>query len=269
MGKKSKGWLEGTNLSHAPNAQGTLFQGGNAYIADKHRYQRGYTPERRDAVKAAARFVGPGEYGKWSEPKVRERENKGANAAVENIARSTVPIEHLTGVSVQVLHPDLYPHRRGISDGAGGTYTYKSNLKVPGEILVREDVANEPTLIHEVGHHVSRMSGTEHSAYKTPSQRGAEEGFADRYAEEHFRHDKDQGRWNNQGQRNYTPYPDQITDSEGNLHPEQFHEAYNQTRPKATRLDSTLDDLNRRAAAEKAHKWNNPTLPGMEGMGYR
>jgi len=262
MGKKTKGWIEGTNLNNSPNSQGTLFQGGNAHIAPEHRYQKGYTPERMAEVKKATRWLGPAVH--QGEPDWG-RTFGGLHRAQQTVARSTVPVEDMHGASIHVLHPDLFAGRPGIKDGAAGTYFHhRDTRKTPGEILVREGHETTPTVIHEIGHHVSQKSGTDHSSYDTPAKRGAEEGFADRYSDKHFRDADHLSRYEVRGVSNYRPYENQTTDHAGILRPEQFHDAYNVARPLETRRPHPSDDLTERAVAETRHEHQNPTLPGLE-----
>jgi len=264
MGKKTKGWIEGTNLNNSPNSQGTLFQGGNAHIAPEHRYNKGYTPERMAAVQKAARWVGPGIAGDYDYP----RERRGKVRAQETVARSTVPVEDLKGTSIQVLHPGLFPHRTGIKDGSDGVYQHRTERTIPGYIIVRECSEHRGTLIHEIGHHVSRMSGSESSSYDTPAKRGAEEGFADHYADKHFRLAKGQSTNDLKGRSPYRPYDNQVTDHAGILRPEQFRDAYNAARPHESRtpnlLDRHVEGLTERALDETARTRHSPPLPGLE-----
>lgn len=52
-----------------------------------------------------------------------------------------------------------------------------------------KDERAEQTLLHEIGHHDSRLRMTEHSEYETKRQQAQEEAYADRFAVTHFRRD--------------------------------------------------------------------------------
>jgi len=57
------------------------------------------------------------------------------------------------------------------------------------------DPYSEGTLIHEIGHHVSHVQGRSSARYRTETEQGGEEGFADRFMIEHYRQDPRGVRW--------------------------------------------------------------------------
>ena len=69
---------------------------------------------------------------------------------------------------------------------APSEYTQRLRAQNP-ETYGDERYQAEGTLLHELGHHVSHERGTEHSAYKTPTQKGEEEAYADAYMATHQR----------------------------------------------------------------------------------
>jgi hypothetical protein len=101
---------------------------------------------------------------------------------VETIARSTVPASHLDGLYAN-YHDSAVT---AVGDGRSGDYQKQG--RALGLMRIAPGRAASTTTIHEIGHHVSaRIDQSEHSAYNTPTTRGAEEGFAENYAETHFR----------------------------------------------------------------------------------
>lgn len=201
-GKKgrNKNWQVGPNVKPEVGSQGTLFR-GNQGISDA-RYPKGYTPERQHDI---ANAVG-GSYTKgqgMAADSFRDfKYNNGGRAEhepmrrlVDNVARSTVPLEHLQPVaparslSFWVGKGLDANHER---DNTAGTY----NPDPPGHMGTRNDIRIHTahvagtTPIHEIGHHVSYTQGNVHSSGwkgRIPVHRGTEEGFADAYAYEHFR----------------------------------------------------------------------------------
>jgi hypothetical protein len=53
----------------------------------------------------------------------------------------------------------------------------------------------EMTLLHELGHHVSAQTGRRSAEYRTPAQRGREEGFADSFMMSRYREDPRNVHW--------------------------------------------------------------------------
>jgi hypothetical protein len=132
----------------------------------------------------------------------------------ETIARSTVPVSDLGGGTVADPIPDmereLLPLRGGsirigrtTSPTALGHYERNDRRNSKGEIAplialtetipqTSEEAAR--TLLHEVGHHTSALSSTDHSwaiynGVHTPAAAGQEEGWADDYMRTHYRPD--------------------------------------------------------------------------------
>lgn len=168
---KHEGWDLHTNIKAAPNSQGTLFQGGTDQRTPESRQPRGFSPERfREISQAVLGVRRPGT--EFSHAKIRE-----------NLARSTVPVEHLSG--------DDLTFKVGINSRdrlfAAGVYRRKQEGRDNASIEIDPKFANTPSLIHEVGHHVSKQQDLWHAQYYSEQQRGAEEGYADSYATAHWR----------------------------------------------------------------------------------
>jgi len=112
------------------------------------------------------------------------------------LARSTVPGEHLKGlseVSIEERHPEY-----------AGTYHYdykgeeNPTYKVGHRIKLyanrhtdnpTDRADQEMTMLHELGHHWSHVHSGQFGGYDTPQQRGQEEAKADSYALQHYRQD--------------------------------------------------------------------------------
>lgn len=206
-------WNVGPVLREKLNSQGTLFRGGTKFSSDK-RYPRGYTPERQKEV--ADQVVQPSVqnyFGKPSETSYgtqsKNFKDRRINVAlypehypegyrmesaqpvrdlVDNIARSTVPVQHLRGVQFRTS-ADVHLQSNDPTIQIAGHYDTKGDALSKGDAVIRlrSGVEQGFTPIHEIGHHVSANEGYEHSLYQTAYQRGQEEGFADAYGVEHAR----------------------------------------------------------------------------------
>lgn len=211
MARRNTDWQVGPNLKPQAGSQGTLFR-GNQGISDE-RYPRGYTPERQKEI---ANAVG-GNYARGeglaasyyrdhayvdtsgTSPTrgqvIGRANNLPKRRLVDNIARSTVPVEHLqpkppakslsfwTGDSLDSQHD---------ARGSAGFYDADppGHMGTRNDIHVKTDYVAGGTPIHEIGHHVSNLEGNVHSATyarRIPQHRGTEEGYADAYMHEHFR----------------------------------------------------------------------------------
>lgn len=144
-------------------------------LTDRARYPRGFTPDRLREVQATTRLNPQREY----PPRAA------AVAGVRNtLARSTASVEQMRGVK-WYAGADMQNH-----GGAAGLY-YGARQPGFGEgnraILVGKGHEHGGTPIHELGHHVSEMTGTEHTEYLRPDQQGREEAFAENFAEAHWR----------------------------------------------------------------------------------
>lgn len=173
-------WRMHSNMKAAPNSQGTLFQGGNA-----QRYPRGYTPERSREVEA-----------NLSENNFENmRKSADTRAIIDTVKRSTVPAEIVQNVTFHGTGGGM-GRQRGMGQGlaiggsyAGGTKFDETfdNKILTGTIKVSGGQESTTTPIHELGHHQSRLLGRPSSQYNTVSRRGADEGFAETFAETHSR----------------------------------------------------------------------------------
>lgn len=205
-------WDMRSNINPSPGSQGTLFGGGTKHLSDQ-RWPRGYTPDRQkevaDAVVRPSVAVYTDERGAVvsrgtqskefkdrkvnygmvdGEPHIAYESRQPTRDLVDNIARSTVPAEHLGGLQWR-HHAEEHlksnnPHTTTLAhyDKRGDALSHGSPV-----IRLRTGEETTDTPIHEIGHHVSWNEGMEHSEYKTGMQRGREEGFADKYAFTHFR----------------------------------------------------------------------------------
>ena len=218
MPRKSTDWDVRTNLNASPGAQGTLFSGGTKYSSDA-RFPRGYTPDR---LREVADHVIEPQIKNYTDGRGRV-EVKGVESTnarsfapralggdvvdkspirnvVDTIARSTVPVEHLQNLQFSSHHGIGRHQDSSLTEldehggGAAGLYSPAGSSGVPANahgrasIRVLPTAAGTSTVIHEIGHHVSRtVADTSHSNYGNAAQQGREEGFADDYAQEHFR----------------------------------------------------------------------------------
>lgn len=202
MARRETDWQVGAVLKNKPNSQGTLFRGGTSQMSDA-RFPRGYTPERlHEVANVVGGSITRGQGAKsgtfrdhaYVHPATKEEagraNNKPKRDLVDNIARSTVPVEDMTkadpGRRLHFWVHDSFD-RRMEADNHAGTYFHEppshSNRH---DIYLQTNAVRGDTPIHEIGHHVSHMTG-EHPGYATPAQQGQEEAQADNYAEKHFR----------------------------------------------------------------------------------
>ena len=216
----STDWHIGPVLKDKVGSQGTLFRGGTKYSSDK-RYPKGYTPERQAEVANAVvkpsihvdlskrrtqtddREIRTGTASShYKDRQVRTSEhwdgtpNTYANESaqptrdlVDNIARSTVPVDHLSGVQFRT---NVDQDRLGAPTTAGHYDTRGDAMSNGPVIRLGAGYEKGSTTIHEIGHHVSETQGNEwrkNYSHSTP-ERGQEEAFADNYADTHFRNQK-------------------------------------------------------------------------------
>lgn len=214
-----KDWQVGPVLKDKPGSQGTLFRGGTEYSSDK-RYPRGYTPERRNEVAEAVvrpsitvdtslqktqsddRVISTGTQSKHfkdrkvnygvvdGKPHLANESAQPTRNLVDNIARSTVPVEHLNGVQFRT---NVGQEQLGHVTTAGH-YSRAGDALSKGDPVIRlgPGYERESVAIHEIGHHVSSVEGNEwkkNYSFTSP-EGGQEEAFADNYADTHFRNSK-------------------------------------------------------------------------------
>jgi hypothetical protein len=142
------------------------------------------------------------------------RTGRGRSKLTDALARSTVKPEHVEGLSkilMQPQHPDYAgsyvgghirlhvteesPEKESYPDeDTKVPFTHPSETRHP-EQRGPIDPHSEMTLLHELGHHVSRQQETESSKYRTPEERGREEGRADAFMMKHYREDPRTVRW--------------------------------------------------------------------------
>lgn len=214
-------WDVRTNIKAKPGSQGTLFQGGSGQMTDA-KWPRRYTPERlhevRDVVAAGQSSVFRGK------PSLGEDDAAGeTRRLVDNIARSTVPGEHLQELQFGAnVHPDDMEHGEGDARmTADGLYTPSKMFKGRGYIKVGRGMADNPVAIHEIGHHVDHMTGVR--PVQTRTDLGHSEGRADAYADTHFRDRRGRPTTTFDGYRYVEP--DSVRNDE-------FFAAYHGTRPR-------------------------------------
>ena len=129
---------------------------------------------------------------------------RGRARVVEDLARSTIPVEHLAGTPItlrnrlraaEVGHGNSSGYykpntaagaRIGLVGNADRSPTFRETQPQHGPL----DTEHTFTLLHELGHHASSTERTEHSQYRTPNQVGQEEAYADTYALQHYRRDR-------------------------------------------------------------------------------
>lgn len=196
-------WQMGPQFKDKPGSQGTLFSGGTKHSSDA-RFPRGYTPERlhdvADAIVPTTMSLsktGDGgirrgtqsrDYKDISYPTAPHlnESRQPLRRIVDNVARSTIPVEDLGG--------QLTVHSKSLG-GSGGFDTHAGEYHAfvgHPEIHIHPGMEENTTPIHEIGHHVSKQQGTDHSDYYSHEERGQEEAFADNYADKHFRDRKGQ-----------------------------------------------------------------------------
>lgn len=274
----SKDWQVGPVLKDKAGSQGTLFRGGSKYSSDK-RYPRGYTPERQAEVADAV--VQPSVKNHFNRPReistgtqstnfkdrrvtvglqpvkypegYRMESRQDTRRLVDNIARSTVPVEHLSGVQFRTNHSDQM-----LGENVAGHYSRRGDAMSKGEpvIRLREGYVAGHTAIHEIGHHVSHgIVGNEHP-YDENGHSGPEEAWADNYAEEHFRDSK--GRQVEKGTYGGGQFAGHIQRTEG------FWKGYHKDRDNSlyhASVDAQNEDYYRRYPEEKVHPGNTVQDP--------
>lgn len=163
-----------SNLKDKPNAQGTLFSGGELSNA---RWPRGYTPERMSDTQQ--HFVAlntpfrqhmqsnyPGSY-----EQVLDR-------TMQNYARSGIDFNQTPRTGLE-----LTQNKQGFS----GDYQHPDASKTGmGRIRIPASKAETYIPIHEHGHHDDRKRVAT-LGYQDDTRRGKTEGYADQYAENNFR----------------------------------------------------------------------------------
>ena len=265
MSKKGDGWNLQTNLKNKPNAQGTLFSGGASQIPAEKRYPRGYTPERMRAVEQSTIVEGmqTGHLGQYRTTR---------QGILDNLARSSAPLKDIEGFHVSVANPDQSEVMSKM--GVGGEYRKQSGFW--GSATIHMSRVDGPTVIHELGHHASAKDRTWHATYGTPRQRGEEEGFADHYADEHFRtHPEADKRMlddQRRGRANYDPQRRQYTSADGTERYTHFRDGYDYQRPHEGRVPNDTDVREDRARALSQgrldsmldRRKNRPYLPGLD-----
>jgi hypothetical protein len=260
-----KDWQVGPVLKEKAGSQGTLFRGGTRYSSDA-RYPRGYTPERQAEVREQ---IQPTRLSGSFDP-VGSQQQRARIA--DTVARSTAPVAHLQGLQWAHVNPGeaitvgdtaagAYFESRDVKEGsvaaerAGGVY------RSPAMVAVKPEYDRTGTVLHEIGHHVSHeIEQTEHSRpgnYSHESAHGgAEEAFADNYAEQHFRDRR--GRQVERGTYGGGQWAGRIQRSES------FWKSYHQNRDNTlyhASVDKQNEDFYRKWPEEKPHPDGSMDVP--------
>jgi hypothetical protein len=170
-----------TNIKATAGSQGTLFQGGHASASGGGQpWPRRYSPERQQEIREA---VHPATKAAYSG-------SPGVRAILGTVMRSTVPAHQVQGVKFQ--EESSYGRNKGVAGGTiVGSYSPQldrnNNFERYGSIKVSPGQVHADTPIHELGHHVSSITGRPSSAYNTVARKGADEGFAETFSENHYR----------------------------------------------------------------------------------
>lgn len=199
----------GSPEKRAQPTQGKLFS--DPKPTDEHRYQRGYTPERMEAVRQQPIHVYTGENrrGQKGAPFTGPA---GAARVWDTLARSTLPADHIRSryngdaLKIKTASPE-------VSSSANAHYRY-SQFGGHGEIHLGRDSGEQrmgQSLLHEVGHAHSTQEVLPHSRPETRQELGQEEAYADDTMVRHWRPDPRDARRGNV--REVTP---------GYEHPETF-----------------------------------------------
>jgi len=158
-------WDLRSNLNQSANSQGTLFRGGKP--VDAHRYPRGFTPKRQQQVRnllAGMDVSGPHDVAFANKGKSVTTFDKFPRLVQDTISRSKIPLSNLNGLTGISPLPDWVA-----GEGTWAQYHPKTRnvlLRFPDEAAdaapqssdseVRARV--EQSLVHELGHHVDRMT---------------------------------------------------------------------------------------------------------------
>lgn len=168
--KRNRDWQVGPNLKPKPGSQGTLFR-GNGPMRDEH-WPKKYTPERLAEVR-------PIVMGNHSNIRDRATTAPQRRTLIDTVARSTVPYRHLQGAQ-------FFPGQSTLGEGTVGLYSPPEDSLSRGSISIKRGWEDHYAPIHEIGHHVDRHSFPAYGLRR----HGATEGFADEYAETHYRDKK-------------------------------------------------------------------------------
>lgn len=171
-----------SNVKDKPNAQGTLFSGGEL---SSSRYPRGYNPERfRDTV---AHFGKP-DIGYGTDLSGMKTNAYYASQMLQNFARSKVDYTENPEIARGYNTPDQAHGpmlRFSNSLGTRGAYTPSGVKGNAGRLDMSPAAIDSHTPIHEYGHFTDRQNIW--NSEETPKERGRREGVADQYAENNYR----------------------------------------------------------------------------------
>ncbi len=151
-----------SNIKGKPGSQGTLFQvKDKGLLNPAQRWPRGYTPERQAEVRGALSDV------PVTSSRIRNVEGLGgvtrsreARARVEDtVARSTIPTEHLSGLTRVHDRPQ---------QGHAATY-WPGTHEVGIDMLSGKDKVDR-SLVHELGHHYDTTDPNQNMAVRKQVQ---------------------------------------------------------------------------------------------------
>jgi hypothetical protein len=184
--RKTKGTSEyqlQSSLKNKPNAQGTLFSGGEL---SQSRYPRGYTPER--FAETVSHFGKP-DIGYGTDLSGMRNNAYYAHQMLQNFARSNIDFQQNPEIARGYKDTPDQAHgpmlRFSNNMGARGTYTPSGVKGNAGRLDMSPAAIDSYTPIHEYGHFIDRQNIW--NSEETPKERGRREGVADQYAENNFR----------------------------------------------------------------------------------
>ena len=176
--RKAEDWEKGTGYTHEHGSYGDEPAHWMPNVqSDRHMY----APEH--GIKNTRGRV----YDEWTK--------KGRHEVLGTLARSTMPAEHLKGLSeirLEPQHPDYGGTYHQARDHESPSMRTGARIKLYGgndseSSTGRSD--QEMTLMHELGHHWSHEHSGDYGGYSTPHEQGREEARADSYALRHYRQD--------------------------------------------------------------------------------
>ena len=199
-------WDLRTNIKSSAGSQGTLLRGDQFELNQAKRWPRGYDPERQAEVREAV-------VGRLSQRDPLSDNNRFGPTRrdlIDTVARSTSPAEHFQDIQFAPgqrpwrYNSTIFDGRMSAPNVAGEYHPHGPNGDVPLDeyedsgrthsanptaptVLIQAGYERDVTPIHEIGHHVSTISDTEHSPFRTARQQGQEEAYADEYAQQHYR----------------------------------------------------------------------------------
>lgn len=175
IAKKKQGWSLVPETKNKPNAQGTLFRAPVTARKPESRQPRGYSPERYAEVRST--LSGRVTHHAGGESHFVE-DSQTMDHLTRSLATSTVPTERIASVNGWATGLQFHDGRLAEHD----TFQDRSVIRMAPGVH-----RNAFAVTHELGHEESFRNNRNSRAYSTSSEQGAEEGSADRYANQHAR----------------------------------------------------------------------------------